>query len=238
MYLLLNEEVGGLLYTTFCMIELKKGKRGVNMFYYSKKSRKKVLHLETCSTKALISEKNLGSFETLQEAYKQGYRLCRHCSPLVRQYRQVEDECCTYSMKKGIEFIHTDRALIVKTPFSKWQVVPSENGQRLQLYHKNTYKSANDSQSLVPGYHLQNVRKGTLQGYFEYIANHDDYRLRNPVEIFPKSKKKDSPPPKKGTRRYRSMQRKEENRARKHAIWRTLSLIEALHSQEVGMQPA
>ena len=70
------------------------------------------------------------------------------------------------------------------------------------------------------------------------IANHDDYRLRNPVEIFPKSKKKDSPPPKKGTRRYRSMQRKEENRARKHAIWRTLSLIEALHSQEAGMQPA
>lgn len=207
------------------------------MFYYSKKSRKKVLHLETCSTKALISEKNLGSFETLQEAYKQGYRLCRHCSPLVRQYRQVKDECCTYSMKKGIEFIHTDRALIVKTPFSKWQVVPSENGQRLQLYHKNTYKSANDSQSLVPGYHLQNVRKGTLQGYFEYIANHDDYRLRNPVEIFPKSKKKDSPPPKKGTRRYRSMQRKEENRARRYAIWRTLSLIEALHSQEAGMQP-
>ena len=100
MYLLLNEEVGGLLYTTFCMIESKKGKRGVNMFYYSKKSRKKVLHLETCSTKALISEKNLGSFETLQEAYKKGYRLCRHCSPLVRQYRQVKDECCTYSMKK------------------------------------------------------------------------------------------------------------------------------------------
>lgn len=231
-------DVGGLSYTLPFIMKSNKGKRGVNMFYYSKNSRKKVVHLDTCPTKRLIHDENIGYFETLQDAYKKGYRLCRHCSPLVRQYREIKDDCCTYSLKKGIEFFYTDKAVTIKTSLSKWKIIPSENGLRLQLYHKNTYKSAHDSESVVPGYHLQNVRKGTIQGYLEYISEHDDYRLQNPVEIYSKPKKKNSPPPRKGTRRYKAQQRREEQKARKYSIWRTLSLIEGLQHQSTALQPA
>ena len=206
------------------------------MFYYSKKSRKKVIHLDTCSIKGRIHDNNLEYFESLQEAYKKGYRLCRHCSPLVRQYRQVKNDSCTYSLKKGIRFYYTDNAVVVKTSFSKWKIVVAETGKRLALYHKNTYKSAHDAESLVEGYHLQNIRKGSIQGYFEYIANHDDYRLANPVYVPPKTKKKELP--RKGTKRYKSQQRREEQKARKHSIWRTLALIDEYSSQSNQVQIA
>jgi len=206
------------------------------MFYYSKNSRKKIIHVDTCFMKNQIHDANIGCFDSLQEAYKKGYRLCRHCSPLVRQYRQVKDDVCRYSLEKGIRFHYTNNAIVVKTSFSKWKIVVAETGKRLDLYHKNTYKSSHDDESLVEGYHLQNIRKGSIQGYFEYIANHDDYRLANPVYVPPKTKKKE--PPRKGTKRYKSQQRREEQKARKYSIWRTLALIDEYSSQSNQIQTA
>lgn len=208
------------------------------MFYYSTISRKKIIHHMSCPAADRIHDENIECFETLQEAYGEGYRLCRHCSLLARQYRKGESDSCTYSQEKGIAFFYTDRALVVTTSFSKWKIVPSEDGLRLQLYHQNTHRSAHDWESLIPGYHLQNAKRDTIQGYLEYIAEHDDYRLRNPVQTNPKTKKKDSTPPKKGTRRYKKQRRREEIRAKKYSIRRTLDLIDGLHCQKTGLQPA
>jgi len=200
------------------------------MLYYSKNSRNKILHLDTCFSKGQIHDENIGKFESLQEAYEEGYRLCHHCSPLACQYRKLKDEACRYSMKKGIRFYLNDNAVVVKTSLSKWKIVVAETGKRLALYHKNTYKSAHDDESLVEGYRLQNIRKGTIQAYLEYIAKHDDYRISNPVCSDTKTKK-ESPHPRKGTKRYKTWRHEEEQRARKYSLWRTLSLIEELSCQ-------
>ena len=98
---------------------------------------------------------------------------------------------------------------------------------RIVLYHKNDFKTDKDHLSEISGYHLQgDARRKSIVEYLQYIVDHDYYRMLNPVYI-PK-KKKESPPPRKGTRRYKSAQRRIEKYERKRAISNVLSLIESL----------
>ena len=50
------------------------------MYYYSKRSRSKIVHQSTCQHIQNVSVEDVGSFENLEDAYAAGYRLCRHCS--------------------------------------------------------------------------------------------------------------------------------------------------------------
>ena len=53
------------------------------MYYYSKRSRSKIVHQSTCQHIQNVSVEDVGSFENLEDAYAAGYRLCRHCSPIA-----------------------------------------------------------------------------------------------------------------------------------------------------------
>ena len=54
------------------------------MYYYSKRSRSKIVHQSTCQHIQNVSVEDVGSFENLEDAYAAGYRLCRHCSDTAR----------------------------------------------------------------------------------------------------------------------------------------------------------
>lgn len=54
------------------------------MYYYSKRSRSKIVHQSTCQHIQNVSVEDVGSFENLEDAYAAGYRLCRHCSPIAK----------------------------------------------------------------------------------------------------------------------------------------------------------
>ena len=96
------------------------------------------------------------------------------------------------------------------------------------LYHRNDFKTDKDHLSEIKGYHLQgDVKKTSIIEYLQYIVDHDYFRMLNPVHI-PK-KKKESPPPRKGTRRYKSAQRRIEKYERKRAIYNVLNIIESLN---------
>ena len=196
------------------------------MFYYNKKSKVKVVHIDMCFHVSDDRHKDIGYFESLHEAYDQGYRLCKHCNPMQKQYHAERDEILQMSAKKGLSVYSGNRYISITSLASKWKIT-LDSEKRMILYHKNEFETPNDSMSQVLGYHLQgDVKQTSIVSYLNYIIEHDYFRMMHPVNI-PK-KKKESPPPRKGTRRYKSAQRRNEKNQRKQAIKNVLDLIDSL----------
>lgn len=197
------------------------------MYYYSKKSRIKVVHRSLCAHIQNVCVEDVGSFESLEEAYAAGYRLCRHCSPIAKLYRKESDALQGYCQSHAAAVFFKDRFIGISTPVSDWRIVPSGNGDEVVLYHKNTL--GNEKKGPVPGYHLQRVSQDTITGYLEYISDHDFYRNMHP--LYPATPKKNSPPPMKGTKRYRKEQKKAAKRAKRQSVAYVLNLIDSLQTQ-------
>lgn len=198
------------------------------MYYYNKKSKVKIVHTDKCFHISNDHHKDIGYFETLHEAYDQGYRFCKHCNPMQKQYYKERDEILTISAKKGLSVYSGNRYISVTSVVSKWKIT-LDNQKRMVLYHKNEFETPTDCTSQVLGYHLQgDVKKTSIVSYLNYIIEHDYFRMMHPINI-PK-KKKESPPPRKGTRRYKSAQRRNEKNQRKQAIKSVLDLIDSLRA--------
>ncbi len=199
------------------------------MYYYSETSSKKIIHSSKCSHVQNVDIDSVGSFETLEEAYRQGYRLCRHCSPLAKRYRKESESLVNYCQGHAVSVFFNDRFIGIHTPHSKWKIILSADGSELVLYHRNTFETKKDCTSPVKNYHYQRVRQDSVLGYLEYIAEHEYYRMMHPVEILPHHKK--STLPMKGTKRYKKLQKKAEQYARKQSITNVLNLIDSLQVQ-------
>lgn len=197
------------------------------MYYYSKRSRSKIVHQSTCQHIQNVSVEDVGSFENLEDAYAAGYRLCRHCSPIAKLYRKESDVLQGYCQSHAASVFFKDRFIGISTPISDWRIIPSGKGNEVVLYHKNTL--GDKKTGPVPGYHLQRVSQNTISGYLEYISDHDLYRNMHP--LFPVQSKKNSPPPMKGTKRYRKEQKRAAKKARRQSIAHVLTLIENLDTQ-------
>lgn len=199
------------------------------MYYYSKKSSKKIIHSRECPYIQNVDVEHVGTFETLEEAYEQGYRLCRHCSLIAKRYRKESESLVEYGREHAVSFFFNDRFIGVRTPYSQWKIVPSVNGKQMVLYHRNTFKTEKDCNSPVKNYHCQRVVKDSILGFLEYIVEHEYYRMMHPVEIFPS--KKESTPPRKGTKRYKKQQKKIQHFERKRSIINVLNIIDRLQEQ-------
>lgn len=197
------------------------------MYYYCKKSKKRIIHLQECFHTLKLDDENWGSFETLAEAYEQGYRLCKHCNLLAKQYRKEHKGIINFCQRKGLRVSFGYRNIAVASVHSKWLIAIDEKSKFI-LYHKNTFETEKDCLSEIKGYHKQyDVLKGSIIDYLNYIVEHDYFRMMRPVQG-PK-KKKEYHPPRKGTRRYKSAQRRIEKIKRKEAIDNVLNLIDSLN---------
>ena len=179
------------------------------MYYYSKRSRSKIVHQSTCQHIQNVSVEDVGSFENLEDAYAAGYVLQGYCQ------------------SHAASVFFKDRFIGISTPISDWRIIPSGKGNEVVLYHKNTL--GDKKTGPVPGYHLQRVSQNTISGYLEYISDHDLYRNMHP--LYPVQSKKNSPPPMKGTKRYRKEQKRAAKKARRQSIAHVLTLIENLDTQ-------
>ena len=193
------------------------------MYYYSKKSKRKIIHTENCF---YTKNSDVGVFETITEAYDAGYRLCKHCSLLRKSYRGELKEILDFSRKNGMSVFVNNRSINISSIDSKWKIVVDDKNEMV-LYHKNEFVTDRDHLSMIDGYHLQgDVKKDSITDYLKYIVDHDHFRLIYPLYI-PRVKKEKSPP-KKGTKRYKSAQRRIAKYERKQAISNVISLIESL----------
>ncbi len=197
------------------------------MLYFSRNSRRRILHSPDCRHIKNVEIDSVGAFETLSEAYGRGYRLCRCCSGLRRQYGKELTALIDLSRRNALCFCISDRFLQLNTPSSKWRLTLTDDGRGLCLYHKNSLRPQNDDGSPIPGYHRQKVLRSSIIDYCKYIVAHDSYRMENPLHIPPQP----SPPPRKGTKRYRKQQKKQKRLAKRRAVANVLSMIDQLALQ-------
>ncbi|MBQ2730141.1 MAG: hypothetical protein IJF69_05150 [Clostridia bacterium] len=196
------------------------------MYYYCKNSSKKIIHSIDCFHVQHTEIDNIGWFETLTEAYEQGYRLCNNCSPLVKHYKREDNEITEFCRKNGLAVHFGNKCISICSPRSQWKIALDKKN-KIVLYHKNDFTTDKDHLSEISGYHLQDdARRNSIVDYLQYIVDHDYFRMLNPAYI--PQKKKDSPPPRKGTKRYKSAQRRIEKYERKKAIKNVINLIESL----------
>lgn len=206
------------------------------MYYYNKKSAKKIIHTFECFHIVHTCIEDIGWFETLKEAYQQGYRFCKHCNPLFKYYKAENKEIIDFCRKNGLSVILRNKNILVCSIKSNWKITLDKNN-RIVLYHKNEFETNRDYLSEINGYHLQgDARRDSIVSYLNYIIRHDDYRMQNPIYI--SKKEKESPPPRKGTKRYKSLQRRIEKYERKKAIRNVLDLIDSLSIQPKARQVA
>ena len=104
------------------------------MYYYSKRSRSKIVHQSTCQHIQNVSVEDVGSFENLEDAYAAGYRLCRHCSPIAKLYRKESDVLQGYCQSHAASVFFKDRFIGISTPISDWRIIPSGKGNEVVLY--------------------------------------------------------------------------------------------------------
>lgn len=156
-----------------------------------------------------------------------GYVDCGFDSTIAKLYRKESDVLQGYCQSHAASVFFKDRFIGISTPISDWRIIPSGKGNEVVLYHKNTL--GDKKTGPVPGYHLQWVSQNTISGYLEYISDHDLYRNMHP--LYPVQSKKNSPPPMKGTKRYRKEQKRAAKKARRQSIAHVLTLIENLDTQ-------
>lgn len=200
------------------------------MFYYSKRSHRRIVHTQACFLVRGFDPEAIGTFETLPEALDAGYRLCRRCNPILRQYRKEQMAILDYCRENGMSFHLNDRYFSIISPISQWRVAVSPSGTTM-LYHKNTEFRASDAASAIRGYHNQHIRFRSLPEYFSYITSHDAYRMHHPEApraALTKKPPKQKEPPRKGTKRWHKEQTRRRAAERRRAIRNVLALIDSL----------
>lgn len=174
----------------------------------------------------------IGTFETLPEALDAGYRLCRRCDPILRQYQKEQTAILDYCRENGMSVRLNDRYLSIISPISQWRVTVGPSGTTM-LYHKNTEFRASDAASAIRGYHNQRISFKSLLQHFTYITSHDAFRMHHPEApraALAQNPPKQKEPPRKGTKRWHKEQTRRRAAERRRAIRNVLALIDSLDS--------
>ena len=192
------------------------------MFYYSIESKDNVVHYEGCRHLKNIKEKNMRTFDNIQEIRGNKYRICSCCSPITEHLKKEQIELENFCQENGLLYFVNKGDLHIRTHHSKWKVLVSNNKDVLELHHENSYKKEHSDS--IPGYHKQNCKSDSIFGYLEYISDHEYYRMLNPLQITKKKRK----PPVKGTKRWKNQQKNIKRKERKKQIWNVINLIDSL----------
>lgn len=208
---------------------MKSIKGSEDMFYYSKNSRNKIIHVRGCHYIKNTDEAKLGDFKTVAAAYREGYNPCHHCSNILKLYRKEKKKVAKYKKENAIVIRLFPRYIEIKTDCGEWRILPSSTQGKTHLFHKNYKHRRSDYESEIPGFHDQCVSRNTLKDYVGYIVHHDKERA---AEI--KNEKKspmDTPPKKtkgKSHKRYCKQMKAYKNRQRKKRIRELWFALECL----------
>lgn len=197
------------------------------MFYYSKKSRNKIIHMRGCHYIRNTDDEKLGTYKSIAAAYREGYYPCRHCSEILKLYRKEKKKVPQYKKDNYIGIRLFPRYIEFKTSCSEWRVIPSPIEGETQLYHKNYYPKGSDFRSEIPGFHDQRVKRQSLKDYIDYIIKHDKDKAKekkkpNPNAGLPKKVKGRSH--KKYCRQVKAL-KKQQRKQRIRELWLALECL-------------
>ena len=66
------------------------------MFYYSQKSKRKVVHMESCHHIRNTPREDLIPIDTIDEVIHKRFRFCKNCNQLGQQFYKEEDALYAY----------------------------------------------------------------------------------------------------------------------------------------------
>ena len=191
------------------------------MFYYSTSSKEKVVHFKCCHHVKNIKRENLGKIDSIYYVRRSEYRICSSCSPIIQHLKK---ECSTideYCTENKLSYFLDNGNLHIKTKYSNWQILVSDNIKRLELHHANTFEPEQENENSVPGYHKQKCKSSTILGYMKYIIRHEKYKILSPSYVII-----NSPPPRKGTKHWKRRAKARKQVLNKIKVKKVLDLID------------
>ena len=152
------------------------------MCYVCAKS-SRIIHINQCShIKNTPKERRIFFVgdEKLDEAIRNGYRLCKDCSRMGRRLKKERKNIDRICSRNGItySFNREDGGIDIVSYSGKWKILVVGKQHNIFLFHKNT---RHIDRGGMPGYHRQNANSTTIEGYIRYIVGHDKYRNENPL---------------------------------------------------------
>jgi len=186
------------------------------MIYYNKKSKQKIVHISNCRYINKGNE-NIGTFCTLQEAYKKGYRLCKKCNPVTVAFKKEKNAILDFVLKnKYFCKVKQDYISIISAE-SQWKIVADLYGKGVTLYHKNKEKAKECDDEYIKNYHFQHIKCNSILSYLVYISMHDDFREKKPFCPLEKARPY--------TPKWKNYQKRAKERQRQKAIAKVKRLI-------------
>ena len=154
--------------------------------------------------------KNKKAFETLDEAFNEGAKPCKHCLAMDKHIKLENEKVCAFAKKFSLK-VNTQTGLVyIKDGLDKWKLVPSSEGKIIYLFHKNNKECGEEEgNSYFLKHHKHKEEFSTIVGAMEYIADHLNKYLTMP-NLPPKLKDRAKCIIYKDTKRYK----KKENKAR------------------------
>lgn len=199
------------------------------MFYYSKNSRNKVVHIRGCHYIKNTDAAQLGSFSSIANAYREGFNPCHYCSNILKLYRKEKKKVPAYKKDNCIGIRLFKRYIEIKTDCGEWRILPSSAQGKTHLFHKNYQNRRSDYESEIPGFHDQCVSRDSLKDYIGYIVRHDRERA---AEMKNEKKSAQGTPPKKtkgkSHKRYCKQMKAFKKRQRKKRIRELWFALECL----------
>ena len=190
------------------------------MYYYLKNNNEttKIMHLRKCRHLARAKQV-LGVYDTAEEGYRHGARICKHCNVLKHKFLREKEEIQKISQEKGIKCeLKNDYTLTIVTSKSKWIVINGKTSGFMQLFHKNTKEKT--ATGLFQGYHDQKVFNKSILYYLTYVKEHDVFRKQNPIEHTPKQY----------TKAYKKYEKRKKNKQRRKSIGRVYGLLNLINA--------
>lgn len=152
------------------------------MFIASIHSRAHIVHDEHCPYAKRIAKSNRTCWYLEEDALKDGYHLCAHCSTISKAYKKERVQLETYASSHGMTVSWEDHLLKIHTPHSDWILAPHEK-EPIALFHKNVFQPLyRPKRPTFEGYHSQNIHRRSILNYLKSIAHHDRYRKGHPVK--------------------------------------------------------
>lgn len=132
-----------------------------------------------CVTDDMIDiDKNISTL------YHNGYKACKKCSPLLKEYEKDKAILRSYALEHGLRVSVRGEVIYIDSFLSSWKIVHNQSKVGtcpLLLYHENTqsyYMMKKSKGNIMKTYHRQNNRYKTLLEYYQYIVQHDNYKDR------------------------------------------------------------
>lgn len=150
----------------------------------SRESSVMVYHRPECRFAGRIRKRNRLQMEW-EDAERKGYRPCKCCDGIQYLYKMEKEKLQRYAEQFHLDVDMRDHKIYVRTDAGCWKIIYRIRMQRFILLHRNYAKERIPLEDVekIPFHRQGDVpESGSIMKYLKYIKEHDEYKLKMPVD--------------------------------------------------------